>query len=125
MKTIPLQALYPHKVNHVAPKQAAEPKTKFKELLNKSHQTQMPHLTKHASERLAQRNIQFTNDQWQMIHDKMQEAKGKGLKDSLVLTKNAALIVNVNNNTVITALGRNEAASHIFTNINGTILIDG
>ncbi len=82
-------------------------------------------LSKHAQERLSDRNIQLSANKWQRIHDKMLEAKSKGLKDSLVLTSEAALVVNVNNNTVITALGRKEAASHIFTNINGTILVDG
>ena len=47
-----------------------------------------------------------------------------GVTDSLVLTKEAALVVSAKNNTVITAMGRDEASSQIFTNINGTILID-
>lgn len=125
MKTIPLHALYSPPVKRATQSQVAAPGKDFKKSLNHQMGTGTPiQLTKHAQDRLKQRNIQFTENKWQRIHDKLQEAKGKGLKDSLVLTKEAALIVNVDKNTVITALGRNEAASHIFTNINGTILVD-
>ena len=47
-----------------------------------------------------------------------------GVKESLVLVDDAALIVSAKNNTVITAMNRAEATAQIFTNINGTILMD-
>lgn len=81
-------------------------------------------LTKHAKQRLEERDIQLSHGKWEMIHQKMSEAKQKGITDSLVLTKEAALVVNADQNTVITAMNRKEARSHIFTNINGTILLD-
>jgi flagellar operon protein len=55
---------------------------------------------------------------------KMEEAKEKGIKDSLVILKDVTLVVNAPNHTVITALTRSEAHSQIFTNINGAIVID-
>ncbi|MBP3039468.1 flagellar protein [Bacillaceae bacterium Marseille-Q3522] len=81
-------------------------------------------ISKHASERIKQRGIEIADFQWDEIDSKVQEAKKMGVQDSLVLLKNAALIVSVKNNTVITALGREEAASQIFTNINGTIVME-
>jgi flagellar operon protein len=54
----------------------------------------------------------------------VQEARKMGVNDSLVLLTDAALIISAKNNTVITAMGREEASSQIFTNINGTILMD-
>lgn len=81
-------------------------------------------LSKHATQRLDERKIDIPPNRWREIEQKVAEAKSKGVKDSLVLMNNAALIVSTTNNTVITAMNRDEAHSQIFTNINGTILID-
>lgn len=81
-------------------------------------------ISKHARQRMDERNIQLNENQWSAITEKMDEAKGKGVTDSLVLTNEAALLVSTKNNTVVTALNRDEATSRIFTNINGTILIN-
>ncbi|WP_164668990.1 TIGR02530 family flagellar biosynthesis protein [Virgibacillus doumboii] len=81
-------------------------------------------VSKHAQERLTERNITINEKQWQEISQKMVEAKQKGVTDSLVLTDDAALLVSAKNNTVVTAMNKAEATSRIFTNINGTILIN-
>jgi flagellar operon protein len=81
-------------------------------------------LSKHAKERLAQRGIDISQERWTRIEDQVKQAKAKGVNDSLVLLKDAALIVSAKNNTVITAMGRQEAANQIFTNINGTIVLE-
>ncbi|WP_209122380.1 TIGR02530 family flagellar biosynthesis protein [Alkalihalobacillus sp. BA299] len=81
-------------------------------------------LSKHAEKRLHERGISIDEDKWTVIQDKLIEAKSKGINDSLVVLNNAALIINAKSNTVITALDRDEASTQIFTNINGTILID-
>ena len=71
-----------------------------------------------------QRNIEIDSATWSKIEAQLQQAKKMGVTESLVLTKEAALVISTNNNTVITAMVRKEASSQIFTNINGTILID-
>ncbi|GGB30328.1 flagellar protein [Virgibacillus dakarensis] len=81
-------------------------------------------VSKHAKERIDERNISINEKDWQLITEKMAEAKRKGVTDSLVVMNNAALLVSTKNNTVVTAMNREEAASKIFTNINGTILIN-
>ncbi|MEH7234768.1 TIGR02530 family flagellar biosynthesis protein [Bacillus sp. JJ1562] len=93
----------------------------FKEALEK--ETSLV-ISKHAQKRLDERNISIQDSKWKEIQIKISEAKTKGIRDSLVVTNNAALIVNVPNNTVITAMNRDEASSQIFTNINGTIILD-
>jgi flagellar operon protein len=80
-------------------------------------------VSKHAQMRLNQRNINIDQHTWTRIEEKVQEAKKMGVKESLVITQDAALIVSAKNNTVITAMDRDEASSQIFTNINGTILL--
>lgn len=81
-------------------------------------------VSKHAERRLSERNIFIDNGQWQAIENRVSEARQKGITDSLVVTKDAALIVSTKNNTVVTAMNRKEAGAHLFTNINGTILMD-
>lgn len=81
-------------------------------------------VSKHAQMRLEQRNINIDQNTWTRIDAKVQEAKRMGVRDSLVLTQKAALVVSAKNNTVITAMDRDEASSQIFTNINGTIILD-
>jgi len=81
-------------------------------------------ISNHARQRLEQRGININKVQWEQIGEKVQEAKKKGVKESLVLLNDAALIVSAKNNTVITAMNRAEASDQIFTNINGTILMD-
>ncbi len=97
------------------------PKVSFKDTLEK--ETNLV-ISKHAQKRLDERNISIQDSKWKEIQVKISEAKTKGIRDSLVVTNNAALIVNVPNNTVITAMNRDEASSQIFTNINGTIILD-
>ncbi|KON89084.1 flagellar protein [Sporosarcina globispora] len=81
-------------------------------------------VSKHAEQRMNQRGIEITSDRWQQIENKIHEAKNKGVNESLVILKDAALIVSAKNNTVITAMDRQEAGTQIFTNINGTIILD-
>ncbi|MBU8907007.1 TIGR02530 family flagellar biosynthesis protein [Desertibacillus haloalkaliphilus] len=80
-------------------------------------------LSKHAEQRIASRGITISSSQWNVIEEKLNEAKHKGITDSLIVMKDAALVVSVENDTVVTAMDRNEAESQLFTNINGAILI--
>ncbi|MFC4404575.1 TIGR02530 family flagellar biosynthesis protein [Gracilibacillus xinjiangensis] len=93
----------------------------FSDLLHKESKLK---ISKHAQQRMDTRNIQVPDAKWSQLETKVSEAKQKGINESLVLMDNAAFIVNVKNNTVITAMERAETKSKIFTNINGTILID-
>src|SRR5690625_687886 len=93
----------------------------FKEILNNIQDLK---ISKHAQQRLKERNIHIYQSQWQVIGEKMSEAKQKGVTDSLVVMDHAALLVSTKNHTVVTAMDRQEATSRVFTNINGTILIN-
>ncbi|GAE91625.1 hypothetical protein JCM21714_578 [Gracilibacillus boraciitolerans JCM 21714] len=95
--------------------------TSFKEILGQHYPLQ---ISKHAKQRMMSRNIDVSEQKWQAIETKLQEAKQKGVKESLVITDQAAFIINAQKNTVITAMDKSELQSKIFTNINGTIIID-
>ena len=79
--------------------------------------------SKHANIRLNARNINFTKDQLDRINQGVFNAEQKGIKESLVLIDNVALVVNIENKTVVTAIDKDEAKEQIFTNIDGAVLI--
>lgn len=117
---IPAQPLM-HQGNSLKPAQS--PKQSFLEHLNKALQPATLKISKHAAERLTERNIHITDAEWAHVNDKVNEAKLKGIKESLVLMEQAALIVSAKNSTVITAMDRTEAKDQLFTNIDGTIVL--
>lgn len=80
-------------------------------------------ISKHANERLLERNIHISSKEWELVSNKVNEARQKGVKQPLVLLDHAALIVSAKNGTVITAMERSEAKNQLFTNIDGTILL--
>ena len=51
------------------------------------------------------------------------KAEQKGIRDSLVIVDQLAFIVNVPNQTVVTAMDSTETNENIFTNINGAVII--
>lgn len=119
-----------HRVHQVPPQYAlqfpaAEKKVvnnnSFKDILANQEKLK---ISKHATQRLTERNINIDEKEWRLIETKMVEARKKGITDSLVVTNQAALLVSTKNNTVVTAMNREEANHKIFTNINGTILIN-
>lgn len=78
--------------------------------------------SKHAGERLEQRNITLSNEQMKRLEDATARADKKGIKESLMLMDNMAFIVNVKNCTVITAMDQTENEENIFTNIDGAVI---
>lgn len=100
-------------------------KHSFAQQLNETiHQSKRLTLSKHARLRMEQRNINISPSRWGQIEEKLNEARTKGVKEPLVLLKEAALLISAKNNTVITMLDRKEAESQIFTNIDGTIILN-
>ena len=79
--------------------------------------------SKHAVNRLNDRNIFLTDAQNTRLENGVKQASEKGITESLVLIDSLAFIVNVPNKTVVTALDQTEANSKIFTNIDGAVII--
>lgn len=77
----------------------------------------------HAHQRLQDRKIKFDSETLNRISNAVDKAATKGVEDTLVLTGDAALIVNVKNRTVITALDKNTMSGNVFTNIDGAVII--
>lgn len=79
--------------------------------------------SKHANERLSLRNIHLTDTQMQRLNQGVEQARDRNIQESLVMLDDLAFIVNVRNNTVVTALDQSGEAGHVFTNIDGAVII--
>lgn len=79
--------------------------------------------SKHAAQRLSNRNIELTQNQKERLQAGTAKASQKGIRESLVLVDQLAFIVNIPNNTVVTAMQQNETDENIFTNIDGAVII--
>lgn len=79
--------------------------------------------SKHAMGRLADRNIALSDSQLERLESGTKKAGQKGIRDSLVIVDQLAFIVNVPNQTVVTAMDSRETDENIFTNINGAVIM--
>ncbi len=77
----------------------------------------------HARTRLQSRNIELTPDLLNKLASAVEKAETKGARDSLVLVKDVAFIVSVNNRTVITAIAEEQLQENVFTNIDSAIIL--
>ena len=79
--------------------------------------------SKHAANRLADRSIILSDNQLNRLTEGAKKAGEKGIKETLVMVDQLAFIVNVPNNTVITAMDQTQANENIFTNIDGAVIM--
>ena len=93
----------------------------FESIFRKKTEEQGLKVSKHANERLARRNIDLSDEQWMRLESGVKKAGIKGIKESLIMVDDLAFIVNVQNNTVITAVDENE--DRVFTNIDGAVIV--
>lgn len=88
-----------------------------------SENVQTLKFSKHAANRLVDRNITLSDNQIERLSDGTQKAGEKGIKDSLVVVDELAFIVNIPNKTVITAMEKTETNENVFTNIDGAVFM--
>ena len=95
----------------------------FAEILEQKKITESSELkfSKHANERLLSRNIDLSESQKERLNHAVKAAEAKGIKESLVMMDNLAFIINVKNNTVVTAVTGGE--EKIFSNIDGAVVV--
>ncbi len=78
--------------------------------------------SKHANQRLESRNINLSQEQMSRLNQGVLKARDKSINESLVMMDNLAFIVNIKNNTVVTALESSDE-SNVFTNIDGAVIV--
>jgi flagellar operon protein len=97
--------------------------TSGKPTFQKLLQEQYVRFSQHAEVRLKERGIQLQPEQLDKISTAIDKVAAKGAKDALMVLNGNALIVNVPNRTVVTALDGNSMNEHIFTQIDSAIFI--
>ena len=98
--------------------------TSFRQILEQvSNRNDTVSFSRHANERLSSRNIRLNEEQMQRLNEGVKQAKEKSIQESLVMMDNIAFIVNVKNNTVITAMDQNTNDSNVLTNIDGAVIV--
>ena len=93
----------------------------FQDVLNAKVEQEVK-FSKHANQRLENRNIELSEDQLERLNRGVGQARTKQIQESLVMMDNLAFIVNVKNNTVVTAMEQGESGQ-VFTNIDGAVIV--
>ena len=98
--------------------------TTFDQMLQeRMEQAESLQFSKHSKERMEQRGIEMTPDLLQQMNTAANHARLKGAKDVVMIGPQAAFIVSIPNNTVITAMNGNEMKNNIFTKIDSAVLL--
>ena len=98
--------------------------SEFKGLLQKNlEQKNEVKISTHALKRLKERKLNMDKNELDKIKKAIIQLREKGGKDSLVITDKAAYIIDVKNNTVVTAMDKKSINNNIFTKIDSTIVI--
>jgi flagellar operon protein len=92
----------------------------FEEILSK--EADGLKISKHAQERLESRNIQLNETDFEQLQRAVSKAALKGSKDSLVMLRDMAFIVSVQNKTIVTALDTDRMKDGVVTNIDSAIV---
>lgn len=93
----------------------------FQKVLDSALTRQPVNFSKHANMRLSDRQITLTGEQLNRVEAGLTKASAKGIRDSLVLVDDVALVVNVRSKTVITALASGQ--ENVFNNIDGAVIV--
>lgn len=112
-------SLHPAKRPATPPAQHAANRKSFSNVL----QDNLVRISHHAEERLQQRGIDLSGEQLAKIQSAIDKAAQKGARDSLMLMNDLALIVNIKNKTVVTAMDAASLKDNVFTQIDSAVII--
>jgi flagellar operon protein len=78
--------------------------------------------SRHAMRRIEQRGLTLDPERMRRLADAVGQAEQKGSRDSLVLLDEMALVVSVQNHTVVTAMDGSSQKGNVFTNIDSVVI---
>lgn len=79
--------------------------------------------SKHAAQRLNNRNINISLDEIKRLESAFDKAEKNGVKDALILIDNKAFIANIKSKTIVTTVEKEKLKQNVFTNIDGAVII--
>lgn len=103
--------------------QSGQGAVSFQQVLEETAQKQELSFSKHAANRVAQREIELSATGLERLNEGLQIARDKGLEDALILMDGSAFIISAKNGRVITALNGRELQGKVITNIDGTVIL--
>ncbi len=80
-------------------------------------------ISAHARKRLQERKITLTGKDLDNIAQALNRAGSKGIRDSLIIYGDLAMVASINNRTIVTAMHNEDASEKIFTNIDGAMFV--
>lgn len=80
-------------------------------------------LSRHAEARIKSRALPWDAAMEKRIGRGMDVAAEKGSRSALILADNVAVIANVTDRTVVTAMDRSQLKEKVFTNIDSAVLV--
>lgn len=102
---------------------AGQAPSAFQQALEQASRNAELSFSKHAANRLEQREIALSPSGLEKLSQGVELARDKGLDDALILMDGSAFIVSAKNSTVITALNGRELNGKVITNIDGTVIL--
>ncbi|MFK5926673.1 MAG: TIGR02530 family flagellar biosynthesis protein [Desulfuromusa sp.] len=78
--------------------------------------------SKHATDRMQSRGINFSSNQLQRLESAVSQVNAKGGRESLVMIDDTALVVSVKNDTVVTVVDKAQLTNNVFTNIDSAVI---
>jgi flagellar operon protein len=94
----------------------------FKEVLD--DQLKDLKISGHAAKRLKERNLEMDPLEFLKLKEAVSQLRKKGGNDSLVITGKAAYIIDIKNQTIVTAMDKENMENNVFTKIDSTMVIN-
>jgi len=80
-------------------------------------------LSKHVTDRINRRSLDLSGDRIDRLNQAVDKAASKGAKESLVLLDDLAVLVSVQNRTVVTAIEQSNMKEGVFTHIDSAVIV--
>lgn len=121
--------LVPGPVNRVTPGVSRQERTRtpeggeFQKIFREKLAAPALKFSAHAQKRMSNRGIALTPAEMNGVREAVGRAKVKGCRDALVVLDRAALVVSVENQTVVTAVDSQNMRDNVFTNIDSAVFV--
>ena len=79
-------------------------------------------LSRHAQKRVDSRDLNLGPSQMSRLDNAINAAAAKGSRNSVVMLDNLAVVVDVNQRTVVTAMNAQQGKEKVFTNIDSVVI---
>ena len=79
-------------------------------------------VSRHAQKRIDRRDLDLDANRMGRLNDAISRAAEKGARQSVVVLDDLALVVNIRDRTVVTAMAKEGGRQRVFTNIDSVVI---